>query len=87
MTSLDGNFVESVRLPKAEKKEMRVLDREEQFRLIAAARLASAGLATVSKDDHGVVIQVASPLQIKIRKTASDKHQKPIWNIMSNKSL
>ena len=33
------NFVESVRLPKAEKKEMRVLDREEQSRLIAAARL------------------------------------------------
>lgn len=35
---LPSNAVEGVRLPRAEKKEMRVLDREEQEKLIAAAR-------------------------------------------------
>lgn len=35
-----ANLVEGVRLPKAEKHEMRVLDREEQTRLILAARHA-----------------------------------------------
>ena len=34
------NLVESVRLPKGDKREMRVLDREEQTRLIMAARRA-----------------------------------------------
>lgn len=37
---LSENLVEGVRLPKAEKQEMRVLDREEQTRLILAARRA-----------------------------------------------
>ena len=37
---LTENLVEGVRLPKAEKHEMRVLDREEQTRLILAARRA-----------------------------------------------
>ena len=37
---IPGNPVEGVRLPRAEKKEMRVLDREEQDKLIAAARSA-----------------------------------------------
>lgn len=37
---LRDNPVEGVRLPKAEKREMRVLDREEQNRLILAARQA-----------------------------------------------
>ncbi len=37
---LTENLVEGVRLPKAEKNEMRVLDREEQTRLILAARRA-----------------------------------------------
>ena len=37
---LSENMVEGVRLPKAEKQEMRVLDREEQTRLILAARRA-----------------------------------------------
>ena len=37
---LPNNPVEGVRLPRAEKKEMRVLNREEQEKLIAAARSA-----------------------------------------------
>ena len=37
---LAENLVEGVRLPKAEKHEMRVLDREEQTRLVLAARRA-----------------------------------------------
>lgn len=37
---MQENLVEGVRLPKAEKYEMRVLDREEQTRLILAARRA-----------------------------------------------
>ena len=37
---LSENLVEGVRLPKAEKQEMRVLDREEQTRLILASRRA-----------------------------------------------
>ena len=37
---LSSNLVENVRLPKAVKHEMRVLDREEQRRLIMAARMA-----------------------------------------------
>lgn len=37
---MQGNVVEGVRLPKNQRQEMRVLDREEQERLIMAARLA-----------------------------------------------
>ena len=37
---LSENLIESVRLPKAPKSEMRVLSREEQRRLMTAARLA-----------------------------------------------
>ena len=52
------NFIESVRLPKAEKKEMRVLDREEQARLIAATRLAPEPAA------FGVVFDLFTGLRI-----------------------
>ncbi len=52
------NFVESVRLPKAEKKEMRVLNREEQSRLIAAARLAPEPAA------FGIIFDLFTGLRI-----------------------
>ena len=52
------NFVESVRLPKAEKKEMRALDREEQSRLIAAARLAPEPAA------FGIIFDLFTGLRI-----------------------
>ncbi len=52
------NFVESVRLHKAEKKEMRVLDREEQSRLVAAARLAPGPAA------FGIIFDLFTGLRI-----------------------
>ncbi len=52
------NLVESVRLPKAEKQEMRVLDREEQRRLIAAACLAPEPAA------FGVIFDLFTGLRI-----------------------
>ena len=42
---IPDNIVEGVRIPRAEKKEMRVLSREEQERLIAAAKCAEEAAA------------------------------------------
>jgi len=55
---LAENPVESVRLPKAEKKEMRVLNREEQTRLILAARRAPEPAA------FGIVFDLFTGLRI-----------------------
>ena len=52
------NPVEGVRLPKAEKKEMRVLDREEQTRLILAARRAPEPAA------FGIIFDLFTSLRI-----------------------
>lgn len=55
---LPGNRVEGVRLPRAEKKEMRVLDREEQDKLIAAARSAEEPAA------FGIVFDLFTGIRI-----------------------
>lgn len=52
------NFVEAVRLPKAEKHEMRVLDPEEQTRLILAARRAPEPAA------FGIIFDLFTGLRI-----------------------
>ena len=52
------NLVEGVRLPKAEKHEMRVLDREEQTRLILAARRAPEPAA------FGIIFDLFTGLRI-----------------------
>lgn len=55
---LRENLVESVRLPRVEKYEMRVLDREEQRRLILAARMAPEPAA------FGVIFDLFTGLRI-----------------------
>ena len=55
---LPNNPVEGVRLPRAEKKEMRVLDREEQEKLIAAARSAEEPAA------FGIVFDLFTGIRI-----------------------
>ena len=55
---LRENLVESVRLPKVEKYEMRVLDREEQRRLILAAKMAPEPAA------FGVIFDLFTGLRI-----------------------
>lgn len=55
---LAENLVEGVRLPKAEKHEMRVLDREEQTRLVLAARRAPEPAA------FGIIFDLFTGLRI-----------------------
>ena len=55
---IPGNPVEGIRLPRAEKKEMRVLDREEQDKLIAAARSAEEPAA------FGIVFDLFTGIRI-----------------------
>ena len=53
-----GNLIESVRLPKVIKQEMRVLEREEQRRLIIAARIAPEPAA------FGIIFDLFTGLRI-----------------------
>lgn len=55
---ISENLVESVRLPKAAKHEMRVLDREEQSRLLLAARRAPEPAA------FGIIFDLFAGLRI-----------------------
>lgn len=55
---LPKSLVEGVRLPRAEKHEMRVLDREEQARLILAARRAPEPAA------YGIIFDLFTGLRM-----------------------